>query len=57
MDEGKEPLVFDVRSAGGRARNPWRIAGANVLDIDAMDALDAGLRELGRDREIVLYCT
>lgn len=54
MDEGKEPLVFDVRTAGGRARDPWRIAGANVLDVDA---LDAGLRELGREREIVVYCT
>ena len=54
MDEGRSPLVLDVRTATGRARDPWRIAGASVLDVEA---LDAGLQELPRDREIILYCT
>jgi membrane protein DedA with SNARE-associated domain len=54
MDDGKSPLVFDVRTATGRARDPRRIKGAAVLDIDD---LDAALKELPRDQEIVLYCT
>jgi len=54
MDEGKSPLVFDVRTSTGRARDPRRIKDAAVLDIDD---LDAALKELPRDREIILYCT
>src|SRR5262249_43243460 len=54
MDDGKEPVVLDVRTPVGRARDPRRIQGAAVLD--AGD-LDAGLKDLPRDREIILYCT
>lgn len=54
MDEGKGPLVFDVRTSVGRARDPRRIKGAAVLDVDD---LDTALKELPRDREIILYCT
>lgn len=54
MDEGKSPVVLDVRTAGGRALDPRRIQGASVLDVDH---LDEALKDLPRDREIVLYCT
>lgn len=53
-DEGEDPLVFDVRSGPGRFGDPWRIAGAVVLDADD---LDAGLKQVPREREIILYCT
>ncbi len=54
MDEGKGPLVLDVRTTAGRARDPRRVQGAAVLDVEN---LDAELKELPRDREIILYCT
>jgi membrane protein DedA with SNARE-associated domain len=54
MDEGLSPVVLDVRTAAGRARDPRRIRGAAVLDVEK---LDAELKELPRDREIILYCT
>jgi len=54
MDEGKSPIVVDVRTAGARARDPRRIPGAAVMETSE---LDARLAELTRDREIILYCT
>jgi membrane protein DedA with SNARE-associated domain len=54
MDEGKSPLVFDVRTSMGRARDARRIKGAAVLDVEHLDAV---LNEQPRDREIILYCT
>ncbi|HEY3202982.1 MAG TPA: VTT domain-containing protein [Thermoanaerobaculia bacterium] len=54
MDEGKSPVVLDVRTAGARAHDPRRIPGAAVLEVPE---LDAELSELPRDREIILYCT
>jgi membrane protein DedA with SNARE-associated domain len=54
MDEGESPVVLDVRTTAGRARDPRRIRGAAVLDVYN---LDADLGELPRDREIILYCT
>ncbi|HEX4438715.1 MAG TPA: VTT domain-containing protein [Thermoanaerobaculia bacterium] len=54
MDEGKSPVVVDVRTAGARSRDPRRIPGAAVME--AVE-LDARLVELPRDREIILYCT
>jgi membrane protein DedA with SNARE-associated domain len=54
MDGGQSPLVLDVRTRTGRARDPRRIKGAAVLDVDK---LDVQLSELPRDREIILYCT
>jgi len=53
-EDGRDPLVLDVRSAPARASDPWRIAGAVPL---AIEDLDTGLAELPREREIVLYCT
>ncbi len=54
MDEGKSPLLVDVRTAGARARDPRRIPGAVVMEATE---LDLRLSELPRDREIILYCT
>jgi membrane protein DedA with SNARE-associated domain len=54
MQEGKNPIVLDVRSATGRASNPRRIKGAAVLDVDN---LDAALPTIPRDREVIVYCT
>ncbi len=54
MDEGKSPIILDVRTSKGRALDPRRIQGASVLDVDHLDEM---LRDLPRDREIILYCT
>jgi flagellar biosynthesis protein FlhB len=54
MDEGKSPIVLDVRTVKGRSLDPRRIQGAAVFDVDH---IDEALRDLPRDREIVLYCT
>jgi membrane protein DedA with SNARE-associated domain len=54
LDEGKSPIVLDVRTVGGRSLDPRRIRGAAVLDVYN---LDAALQDLPRDREIILYCT
>lgn len=54
IDEGKSPVVLDVRTSGARAADPRRLPGASVLDASE---LDARLSELPRDREIILYCT
>lgn len=54
MEEGKPPLVADVRTAAGRTGDPRRIPGAIVL---TAEDLDAKIRELPTEREIILYCT
>jgi len=54
IEDGKTPLVLDVRTSGARARDPRRIPGAAVLEAAE---IDARLAELPRDREIILYCT
>jgi membrane protein DedA with SNARE-associated domain len=54
MDEGKAPLIVDVRSNNARARDPRRIPGAIVADVLE---LDEKISHLPTDREIVLYCT
>jgi membrane protein DedA with SNARE-associated domain len=54
IDEGKSPVVVDVRTAGARTADPRRIAGAVVMTVDEVDRRVA---ELPREREIILYCT
>lgn len=53
MDEGRDPLVVDVRSAGARALDPRRVPGAVAVDLESIDAHLAGLPP---DRDIILYC-
>ncbi len=54
MQDGREPIVVDVRSASAREIDPRRIPGAITVDIDNLDANLAGLPP---DRDIILYCT
>jgi membrane protein DedA with SNARE-associated domain len=54
MNEGHEPVVVDVRSAGARSLDPSRIPGAVAVDIDD---LDSALPQLPPARDIILYCT
>jgi membrane protein DedA with SNARE-associated domain len=54
MDEGRDPIVLDVRTSGARLSDPRRIPGARLLE---MDDIPEKVAELPRDREIILYCT
>jgi len=54
IQEGSQPLIIDVRSASARALEPRWIPGA--LHISLPD-VDVHLKELPRDRDIILYCT
>ncbi len=54
MHKGKGALVFDVRSAVARSRDPRFIPGAVALD---PKDLDKRLDDLPIDREIVFYCS
>ncbi len=51
---GEAPVIVDVRSPQARLADPRRIPGARPLEIGA---LEAGLTDLPRDREVILYCT
>ena len=53
IDVGANPVVFDVRTATARERDPQRIPGAISLDLSQVDAL---VPELPDEREVVLYC-
>jgi len=54
MDAGHAPLVVDVRSPLGRAMQPQRIPGAVHV---TLQEFDQHVKDLPRDREIILYCT
>ena len=54
MDEGRRPVIVDVRSPVSRGLDPRFIPGA--LAMDAAE-VDRRLGELPADREIVFYCT
>lgn len=51
---GSQPLIIDVRSPTARALEPCWIPGA--VHISLPDP-DVHLKELPKDREIILYCT
>lgn len=51
---GEAPLIIDVRSPTARALEPHWIPGA--LHISLPD-VDVRLKDLPRDRDIILYCT
>jgi membrane protein DedA with SNARE-associated domain len=53
MDQGRNPLVVDVRSASARSLDPRRIPGALAVDIEKIDEHLSGLPP---DRDIILYC-
>ena len=54
MQGGKQPVVVDVRSDVARKADARFIPGALMMGVDE---IDAKLRELPKDRDIVFYCT
>ena len=54
MDAGAAPVIVDVRSTTAQALEQRRIPGA--VHVPVQDA-QRHLKELPRDREIILYCT
>ncbi|MEP6657362.1 MAG: DedA family protein/thiosulfate sulfurtransferase GlpE [Betaproteobacteria bacterium] len=54
IDAGAEPLIVDVRSPTARALEPRKIPGALHVPLQAVDH---HVRDLPRDREIILYCS
>ncbi|NML47654.1 sulfurtransferase [Ramlibacter sp. G-1-2-2] len=53
MQDGRAPVVIDVRARGSTQADPRRIPGARAVELNAIEALAP---ELPQDREIVLYC-
>jgi membrane protein DedA with SNARE-associated domain/rhodanese-related sulfurtransferase len=54
VESGNAPVVVDVRSQTARTLEPRRIPGA--INVSLVD-FEQHLRDLPRNREIVLYCT
>jgi membrane protein DedA with SNARE-associated domain/rhodanese-related sulfurtransferase len=54
MDSGAEPLIVDVRTQSARMLEPRRIRGALHVPLHAVEQ---HVKELPRDRDIILYCT
>jgi len=54
MDAGETPLIVDVRSSIARTLEPRHIPGALHLPLQGFEG---HIRELPRDREIILYCS
>ena len=54
MEKGRDPFIVDVRSPGAMLADPRRIPGALGMEFGQ---IDEKLRDLPRDREVVLYCT
>ncbi len=53
MGEGTRPVVVDVRSHIARSLQPRRIPGALLVPLDAVEG---HVKDLPRDRDIILYC-
>jgi membrane protein DedA with SNARE-associated domain/rhodanese-related sulfurtransferase len=54
MDTGRAPVIVDVRTPTARTMQPRRIPGA--LHVTLQSVADH-VRDLPRDRDIILYCT
>lgn len=54
MDAGTSPLIVDVRSATARSLEPRHIPGALHLPLHGFEE---HIKELPRDREIIVYCS
>jgi rhodanese-related sulfurtransferase len=54
IQRGAHPLIIDVRSATARELEPHWIPGAVAI---SLADVDAHLKDLPRDRDIILYCT
>jgi membrane protein DedA with SNARE-associated domain/rhodanese-related sulfurtransferase len=53
IQDGRQPLIVDVRSQVARKADTRVIPGALLMDVDE---LDSRLRGLPKDREIIFYC-
>ena len=54
IQNGSQPLIIDVRSASARDLEPRWIPGAVHI---SLPDVDARLKDLPRERDIILYCT
>jgi len=54
IGDGAAPVVVDVRSHTARGLDPKRIPGAVHVPLDAVEH---HVKDLPRDRDIILYCT
>jgi membrane protein DedA with SNARE-associated domain/rhodanese-related sulfurtransferase len=54
FDDGKAPLIFDLRSSAALDEDPTLIQGAIHL---TMDDLEKRVDEFPRDRDIIIYCS
>jgi membrane protein DedA with SNARE-associated domain/rhodanese-related sulfurtransferase len=54
MQQGAAPVIIDVRSSTARALEPQWIPGARHV---SLPDVDSHLKDLPRDRDIILYCT
>ena len=54
IQNGSQPLIIDVRSSSARDLEPRWIPGAVHI---SLPDVDARLKELSRERDIILYCT
>jgi membrane protein DedA with SNARE-associated domain/rhodanese-related sulfurtransferase len=54
IQSGAHPVIIDVRSATARALEPHWIPGAVAI---ALENVDSHVKDLPRDRDIILYCT
>jgi rhodanese-related sulfurtransferase len=54
MNEDKRPVIVDVRSQIARGMQPKRIPGALLVPLDDVEQ---HVRDLPRDRDIILYCS
>jgi membrane protein DedA with SNARE-associated domain/rhodanese-related sulfurtransferase len=54
MQAGAEPIIVDVRSPTARALEPRRIPGALHVPLDE---IAKHMKDLPRDRDVILYCT
>ncbi len=54
IEEGRDPLVLDVRTRAARHGDPRRIPGALTLEYSE---IEKKVNDLPQDREIMLYCT
>lgn len=54
IDEGRAPVIFDVRSALAREAEPRRIPGAVLVELDAVERM---LERVPPGQEVVVYCS
>lgn len=54
INEGQEPVIFDVRSSLAREAEPRRIPGAMLVELSAVEQM---LEHVPADREVVVYCS